>query len=157
MARYRRRRFYRKRKYNIENRPLYEALPRTKENNFYQNSIEVVPASTVQGVRKVTRLTVSLVPGVVNSNVFWALVYIPEGVSTTALFPNTSTLFEPSNYVLASGISDGEAGPIRISSRISKNLNAGDRIYLLTASTAGSSDMVTYYYTGLVRYAICFN
>lgn len=157
MARYRRRRaFGRKRKYNIENRPVSFQSPIGTENGYYQNQIPIVPPSTLEGVRQVARMTVTLtdtgdVQGTSQSNVYWALVYIPEGAVTSALFPTTTTLFQPSNYVLASGIADGNAGPIRISSRLRKNLNAGDQIYLLTATREQGS------YEGLVRYAICFN
>lgn len=157
MARYRRRRYSRKRKYNIENRPLSIQVPNTTENGFFQNQVEIVPATTTEGVRQVARMTVSLTA--FNDTVrpiYWALVYIPEGAVTSSLFPNQSTLFNPSNYVLASGISDPTAGPIRISSRLKKNLNASDRIFLLTATNkANATDVVVL--NGLVKYAICYN
>ena len=157
MARHRRRRFYKKRKYNIENRPLDFQAPTTAENGFYQNSINIVPPSTTEGVRQVARMTITLTnktdnPTANQGTLFWALVYIPEGAITSALFPNSTTLFQPSNYVLGSGVSDGNAGPIRISSRLRKNLNANDQIYLVTATAQASSQWV-----GLVRYAICYN
>lgn len=155
MARYSRRRYYyRKGKYNIETRPIRFTTPTTTDNGYYQNQIQVVPPSTTEGVRQVARLTVSLTGS--NDNalpIFWALVYIPEGVTTTSLFPTASTLFEPSAYVLSSGVADPNAGPIRISSRIRKNLNAGDQIYLLTASNQSNQAL----FLGLVRYAIKFN
>lgn len=158
MARYQKRRIiYKKRKYNIENRPLAIQVPATVENGFYQNQVEIVPATLTEGVRQVARMTITLTnndPG--GRPIYWALVYIPEGAVTSALFPNNTTLFNPSNYVLSSGISDSNAGPIRISSRLRKNLNANDRIFLLTATTKlSSTDNVSY--TGLVRYAICYN
>lgn len=150
MARYRKRIIYRtKRKYNVENRPVYVQFPSTQENGFYQAQTVIVPPSTIEGVRQVARLTVTVT---VNASLFWALVYIPEGVTTTSLFPNTDTLFEPSNYVLNSGLVDADAGPTRISTRLRKNLNAGDRIYLLTASRSNNNA-----FQGLVRYAICYN
>lgn len=157
MARYRRRRFYRKRKYNIENRPVSIIAPNIAENNFFQNQTEIVPASQIEGVRQVARMTVTLTA--ISDDVrpiYWALTYIPEGAATSALFPNPTTLFYPSNYVLASGIADPSAGPIRISSRLRKNLNAGDRIFLQTATTkTNTTDLVAM--NGLVRYAICYN
>lgn len=154
---YRRRRYYKRRKYNIENRPLEFTAPTTLENGFYQNSTQIVAPSTTEGVRQVARMTITITnqtdrPDQNQGTLFWALVYIPEGAVTSALFPNSTTLFTPSNYVLASGISDGNAGPIRISSKLRKNLNANDQIYLLTATAQAGSSWV-----GLVRYAICFN
>lgn len=157
MAKRRTRRFYRRRRYNIENRPLVVQVPNSMENGFYQNQIEIVPATLIEGVRQVARMTITLTsnePG--GYPIFWALCYIPEGTTASALFPNNTTLFNPSNYVLASGVSDSNAGPIRISSRLRKNLNANDRIFLMTATTKQSAiDPVSY--TGLVRYAICYN
>lgn len=157
MARYRRRRFYKKRKYNIENRPVTFTSPTTLENGFYQNSIQIVPPSTTEGVRQVARMTITITNqtdkfDANQGSLFWAIVYIPEGAVTSALFPTTTVLFQPSNYVLASGISDGSAGPIRISSKLRKNLNANDQIFLLTATAQQGANWV-----GLIRYAICFN
>lgn len=158
MARYYKRKFnYRKRKYNIENRPVEFTTPNNQENGFYQNQIQIVPPTATEGVRQVARMTVTLTGRGIDgnpdtsSNVYWALVYIPEGAVTSALFPNSTTLFQPSNYVLASGIADSTAGPIRISSRLKKNLNASDQIFLLTAAKYAGN------YEGLVRYAIAFH
>lgn len=157
MARYyRRRRYYRKGKYNIENRPLSFNIG-SLENGYYQSQIPIVPPSTTEGVRQVARMTITLTPvSDVAFPAFWAIVYIPEGAVTSSLFPNDTTLFQPSNYVLASGVSDATAGPIRISSRLRKNLNANDQIYLLVAtSKADPSDPVQF--RGLVKYAIKYN
>lgn len=158
MAKYYRRRFYyKKRKYNIENRTLSFKTPTTLENGFAQNQIQIVPPSVTEGVRQATRFTITLTNKADGDyqmhSIFWALVYIPEGAVTSALFPGDGTsLFQPSNYVLASGVNDPNGGPIRISTRIKKNLNANDQIYLLTATQATAADFV-----GLVRYAICYN
>ena len=157
MAKYYRRRFYKKRKYNIENRAISFRTPTTTENGYYQNSVQIVPATATEGVRQVTRFTISLTNKADGNyqmySIFWALVYIPEGAVTSALFPgNGSSLFQPSNYVLASGVNDPNAGPIRISTKIRKNLNANDQIYLITASGNADADFI-----GLVRYAISYN
>lgn len=157
MARYQKRRFYRKRKYNIENRPISAQVSNVPENGFYQNQIEIVPPTLIEGVRQVARMTVTLTTtSDLNGPIYWALTYIPEGAVTSSLFPNNTTLFTPSNYVLSSGVADSSAGPIRISSRLRKNLNANDRIVLYTATTKGApADIVSL--VGLVRYAICYN
>lgn len=161
MARYYRRRYYKpKRKYNIENRVINQTIPTQPENGFYQNQMQIVPPSTTEGVRKVTRFTITITEQttgqIYDSTIYWALVYIPEGAVTSSLFPDSTTLFTPSNYVLASGVNDTNAGPIRISSRIQKNLNAGDQIYLLTAAGANSGSTIRYL-RGLIRYAIAYN
>lgn len=157
MARYYRRRFYRaKKKYNIENRIIRDVVPSNPQNGYYQNQIQVVPPSTTEGVRKVTRFNITVTADSALGPIYWALVYIPEGAVTSSLFPTYNQLFNPSNYVLASGVSDSTAGPIRIGSRIQKNLNANDQVYLLTAATNQPSGNSIYIH-GLVRYAIAFN
>jgi len=129
MARYRRRRYYRKRKYNIEQKPISITAPSTLQNGYYQNQTNIVPPAATEGVRQVARMTITLTGSFNDTRpLFWALVYIPEGAVTSSLFPNSTTLFNPSSYVLASGVSDSDAGPIRISSRLKKNLNANDHL-----------------------------
>ena len=158
MAKYYRRKFYRKRKYNIENKAIRALVPTNRENGYFQNQIPIVPPTTTEGVRKVTRFTITLTAGVnYLGPIYWALVYIPEGAVTSSLFPVYNQLFNPSNYVLASGVSDVDAGPIRISSRIQKNLNANDQIFLLTAASYPPEQGVSTYIQGLVRYAISYN
>lgn len=146
-----------KRKYNIEQRPVEFTTPSTAENGFHQNQVEIVPATNIEGVRQVARLRISLTPNSfegtpTNIPIYWALVYIPEGTTTTALFPNSTTLFNPSNYVLNSGIVNPQAGPVTISTKLRKNLNANDRIFLFTACKEPA-----WTFLGLVRYAICYN
>jgi len=51
-----------------------------------------------------------------------------------------------------SGLVDPNAGPVRFSSRISRNLNSGDRIYLVVGATTGNIAV-----KGVVRYALLFN
>ena len=88
-----------KNKYNIENRP-FETQSWSIENNFKQTQVSIVSPSTTEGVRKAGRFTITLA----NTQVFpyWALLYVPEGGTTTGLFPDSNTLVNPSNYVLAS-------------------------------------------------------
>jgi len=85
-------------------------------------------------MRKVKHLTVNLaVAG--SYDVFWALVFVPEGYNPNALFPagsvNGNPMYEPNQYVMNCGICDPDSGPARFSSRISRNLNSGDRLYLI--------------------------
>ena len=155
MARYyRKRRYYRKHKYNIENRP-FTTQTWSNENNFKQSQVVIVPESTTEGVRKAGKFTISLS----NNNNFvyyWALVYVPEGGTTSGLFPDSSTILNPSNYVLATGIvgySTGQGTP-RIYSKLFKNLKAGDRIMLYLAT---STNNTTPNIDGLIRYAVAYN
>ena len=68
-------------------------------------------------------------------------------LATTAALAD---MYEPNQYVMNCGIVDPDAGPIRFSSPISRNLNEGDAIVLLVRHTlAGPMDI-----RGTCRYAI---
>ena len=67
------------------------------------------------------------------SNLFWALVYVPQGTTAGSLNIATagatpSSMYEPNQFVMNCGVIDPTAGPIRIYSPISRNLNDGDKI-----------------------------
>ena len=71
--------------------------------------------------------------GGAESNLFWALVYVPQGTTAGALNVATagatpSSMYEPNQFVMNCGVIDPTAGPIRIYSPISRNLNDGDKI-----------------------------
>ena len=98
-----------------------------------------VPVLTVapiasQGMRKVKHLTVSMSsPGTsaTNDTLFWALVYVPQGTSPSALAiasvsGQSAPLYEPNQFVMSCGVFDFSAGPVRIHCPLSRNLNSGD-------------------------------
>ena len=126
--------------------------------------VDIVPATTTEGMRKVKHLTCNLTQVVAGgssaeSNLFWALVYVPQG--TTAGSPqhrncggNSSSMYEPNQFVMNCGVIDPTAGPIRIYSPISRNLNDGDKISLLIRPTL---DGVATIVSLCVRYAITLN
>ena len=60
-------------------------------------------------------------------------------------------MYEPNQFVMGCGYIDPEAGPIRISSRIARNLQSGDSIALVIGSR-----LATVSYTGVVSYAIAY-
>jgi len=105
-------------------------------------------------MRKVKHLTVQL--STVNSvaGIYWALVFVPEGYNPNALFPsgtvNGNPMYEPNQYVMNCGVCDPDAGPVRFSSRISRNLNSGDRLYMVIGSASSTDTIVN----GVVRYAV---
>jgi len=141
-------------KYSVEQTGLNFTLPSAGSvNGLFQQGIVVVPASTVQGMRKVKHLTVNL-STTADAGLFWALVFVPEGYNPNALFPAGSisgnAMYEPNQYVMNCGVCDPQAGPVRFSSRISRNLNSGDRLYLVLGTTNTSGPSVN----GVVRYAV---
>lgn len=166
MARIRRRRYYRKKnKWNIEQRPIDTEVTSTwsSENGFRQKQLTIVPESATEGVRKAGRFNIKLTyndsnltapPPLSVTTLYWALMYIPEGATTTGLFPTSTELVRPSNFVLGSGVVNGQNGVISISSRLYKNLNANDKIVLYLATGVSNNSIR---FLGLVKYAICYN
>ena len=65
-----------------------------------------------------------------------------------------SSMYEPNQFVMNCGVIDPTAGPIRIYSPISRNLNDGDKISLLIRPTL---DGVATIVSLCVRYAITLN
>ena len=101
-------------------------------------------------------------------SVLWALVYVPEGVpigtlndnaTSTASYP--SSLYEPQQYIIASGLyssaatnSGANAGPLKVWSPLARNLNPGDGIFFVwkaLENIAGVDTFVT------LSYACCVN
>jgi len=93
-------------------------------------------------MRKVKHLTVNCLL-LQCSRIYWALVFVPEGYNPMRSFPsgtvNGNPMYEPNQYVMNCGVCDPDAGPVRFSSRISRNLNSGDRLYMVIGS-ASSTD-----------------
>ena len=153
MAKFYKRRFHRsgaRDKYSVESTTIRTTTGGQIIAGVYQATANVVPASPTQGMRKVKHLTISLttVDGV--TALFWALVYVPEGYSVNPLNTNPgASLYEPNQFVLNSGIVDPSAGPIRISSPLSRNLNSGDSIWLVVGTGSTGNEV-----SGVVRYAI---
>jgi len=80
----------------------------------------------------------------------WALVFVPEGYNPNNLDGRSEhSFYEPNQYVMAAGYCDPNAGPVRISSPVSRNLNSGDQIVLVIGSTVAPVTIC-----GLVEYAI---
>ncbi len=147
MARnYYRRRYNRSRdKYSVERMAGVASL------GISTSSIDVVPAVTFQGMRKVKHMEVSFSnTSTTDSSVYWALVYVPQGTTAGSLQTGTTSLYEPNQFVIEAGVLDFSGGPLRIRSRLSRNLNSGDSIALLLYPSGGSSLAVAY----VVKYAI---
>jgi len=174
MARYRRRRYYRKKnKYNIETNPGKvvpdDWLAPVDENAFPRsvNQVVVLPTET-EGVRKVKNLTIDICSkswfqqnnttagGLTANPIYWALVYVPEGTLPNYL-NETGDLYQPSQWVLSTGILNLISGKSRITTRLAKNLNKGDTIYLCMGTAEPESNRVIPTLDYLCRYAICFN
>ena len=106
-------------------------------------------------MRKVKHLTISLGNITGSGVIYWALVFVPSGYSPNTLnLPTQNSagnLYEPNQFVMNCGCIDVDAGPTRISSPISRNLNSGDSIQLVLGSPGLSAQIDV---TGIIRYAI---
>ena len=148
---YKKRRTYSGRdKYSVEQRAGYLEIPAAQ-----QAWAVVVPDSSVEGMRKVKHITVSLAHQEVTTEysgiAYWALVYVPQGTTpNTMTLSGTTSMYEPNQFVMNAGVVDFNAGPVRFTSPVSRNLNSGDKIVLIMSNQ--SSATVRHWYT--VRYAV---
>ena len=102
------------------------------ESNLFW-ALVYVPQGTTAGALNVATAGGDGRSGSAESNLFWALVYVPQGTTAGALNVATagatpSSMYEPNQFVMNCGVIDPTAGPIRIYSPISRNLNDGDKI-----------------------------
>ena len=152
MPRYHRRRSYRgsRDKYSVEQTAINVSLsdPATTVSSV------VVPPSDIQGMRKVKHLMIHMQSGSTSfDGVWWALVYVPAGTTPSVLNITTGQpLYEPNQFVLNCGVFDFTSGPVRVSTPLSRNLNSGDAIVLLTRQATTSTTAQNIHC--VVRYAI---
>ena len=119
-----------------------------------QAYVQVVPDSSIGGMRKVKHLSVNFAsPDTLGSDTvgYWALVYCPQGTTPSQLNLTGSSMYEPNQYVMNCGTFDCNAGPVRFHSPVSRNLNSGDKVYLIVANPNSTAQGVFLY---TVRYAI---
>ena len=85
---------------------------------------------------------------------------MPQGYQANALFPYFSesqlqgSLYEPNQFVMACGYNDPGAGPIRITSRVNRNLQSGDSVAIVIGAAADPGTAVAL--QGVVSYAIAY-
>lgn len=148
VRRYFKRRYYNKDKYSVEQSAGEISIP----NEGSDANVIVVPAADLQGMRKVKHLTISMTGPYgttsTSQNVYWALVYVPAGTQPNVLNTTGTNLYEPNQFVMNCGIIDTDAGPVRLYSPVSRNLNSGDSIVLVIKAPSSA----TYKY--VVRFAV---
>ena len=148
----RRRMYYRKKsdKYSVEQTNVitpaimnwtHIQAPNETQQDSLQFAVDVVPAVDFEGMRKVKHITVSFASTGNNSTpIFYAIVYIPQGYQSVPLaIPangNGVDNYTANQFVMSSGVLEFDGGPLRIRSRLSRNLNSGDRIGLILATSA---------------------
>ena len=122
-----------------------------------------IPSTNIQGTRKLKNFTLSF-NTTIDTPLLFAIVYVPEGtqpsdlnfggISEGDLIP--STLYEPNQNVIMSGTLGGPNYSVgRYKSRLARNLNSGDQIFLVIRSV-DNSNSVTGDLTVLLNFAIAF-
>lgn len=150
MPRYYRRYSYRSRapRRKYETCRNFVALALTTTTQAQQ---EIVAPSTLPGVRKLKHLRIQLaLTGAKKEDgtpigdyqliMPWALVYVPQGEQPGLmnLTNVASPFYQPANQVLASGVYDPSDGAgFRARVPFSKNLNSGDRVFLISTIIPG--------------------
>ena len=164
---------YRRRRYAIT-RPLKttkysnETFGAAADNQWLINAKYIstcIPAATTLGTRKCKNFTLTILikGGVndVNKPIFFALVFVPEGTSPSALnlgnqlSPTESgdtalvstSYYEPNQNVILQGFVDSTQ-VYRFKTRLARNLNSGDTICLVWRPFA------SYSATGLLSYTL---
>jgi hypothetical protein len=143
-------------KYSVETNAGVISYPSAATNGLYQSAVSIIPATNIQGMRKVKHITISLTDISSSAELFWAIVYVPQGTTPNALFSitgsvsNPGSLYEPNQFVMNCGVIDPDAGPIRLSSPLSRNLNSGDSIFLIVGKTEAQTSSSLF----VVRYAV---
>jgi len=133
-------------KYSIE----HTSVSVTSDSEGNGISTIVFPTD-IQGMRKVKHLTVSLSSLADQASFWWAIVYVPQGTTANQLnITDGQSLYEPNQFVMNSGYIDPNAGPIRMSTNLSRNLNSGDGIALVLKANSTNTTQ----FRGLVTYAI---
>lgn len=156
-------------KYSIETTTSNQALSAmTSDGSTLHGISVVVAATTIQGMRKVKHMQISvclqhgsesaaIAPG---APILWALVYVPQGQTAIPAPATSGSIYEPNQFVIASGLADADAGPIRINTPLARNLNSGDSIVLtyrlLNGGPLVAADATASILT-MTRYAITLN
>lgn len=134
----------------------------------------VVPASTVQGNRKVKNFTIKVTANRNDDQIFGALIYVPEGTTAQNLLVTgvSQSMYEPNQNVISTFIippncdrnAQGElitlSAPtqITVNSRLARNLSMGDYIVLVFSTPNGltATNEAPVVVSGTVNYAIKF-
>lgn len=136
-----------------------------------QMQVPVVSAINQQGVRKCKNFefSCSSTPFIYdddsgntfNTPLFWALVYVPQGTQPNQISlgsgGTTASLYEPNQNVIMSGIIPADNQAIyRVRTRLARNLNSGDAIYVIFRAAANPSAAATKSLAFALNYAISF-
>lgn len=153
-------------------RPVKTVKYSNETSTFSSNSFSIaangvlsaimIPDVAAQGMRKAKNFTLRMLTST-NIPIAWALVYVPEGMDVGQMAigtpSNPSSLYEPSQNVIMSGYCFGTGtsptSNIISRTRLARNLNSGDRIYL-TIMNIGGVDVENAALSAQLNYVITY-
>lgn len=173
---YRRRSYYKRnyssrKKYSNETSSFSNTANATGQNISVNVPLLVNSQHPMQGMRKVKNLKLSLNFSEIHSSVteeftknpiYWALVYVPQGTQPQALNVTdaASSFYEPNQNVIMQGIQTSDNESKTYSTRLARNLNSGDSIYLCVASkylhNIATEEVIETVVSALLNYAVTF-
>jgi hypothetical protein len=140
-----------------------------QNGQVFNGASPLVGATNVQGMRKLKHFTISVFvtsDSATNSDLplFWALVYVPEGMRPNplntadgALSQNAISMYESNQHVIATGIAYRYQSSI-VRTVTGRNLNSGDAIYFVVRSTfPGTADFHPIYHVAIrLNFAVIY-
>lgn len=140
----------------------HTAASTTETNGVFMGGCAAVDIMNIGGVRTISHLSATMTTNVAIQPIYWAFVYVPQGEALNHMFQSsgnaTGILYEPQVNVLGSGVitMDETGGPdrqcVKLRSRLRKNLNPGDQIWLIYGQAAAGMSTA-----GLIDYSVTTN
>lgn len=126
--------------------------PSDSYQTTWNSVLNVVPSTELQGMRKVKHFTLSFSnrdsAEEINGLMVYALVYVPAGYQAQPIIlpaqGTTVGLYDGNQFVLSTGVLDFSGGPLRIRCPLSRNLNSGDSIQLILATTTNGGTQINF-------------
>lgn len=134
----------------------------TSDLSASSQSAVMIASIDNQGMRKAKNFSLKLFCPQMGSGdlysvgaIVWALVFVPQGTNVQSLSlgnNNSVSLYEPNQNVIMSGILCSDQ-VINAKTRLARNMNAGDSIYLVFKSYNAP---INYSVGGVLNYAIAY-
>lgn len=132
-----------------------------------QINLPMIAPTNVQGTRKCKNFELSLCGGAWNDSddtltpIVWALVYVPEGTEPNSIrqgpLASPASFYEPSQNVIMSGVWPATVtSNYKVKTRLARNLNSGDSIYLLLHTGGPMSNGASKNVIANLNYAIAY-
>lgn len=143
-------------KYSCEHHAISDEIAGDASNPRKMNK-PLIAAMATGGMRKAKNFTLDLVCTAEDVQpITFALVYVPEGQgepSLTTTGEDSTTLYEPNQNVIISGIISSDGQKNRFTTKLARNLNAGDNIGICFMAPPNANGVVV---NALLTYSITF-